>query len=325
VLADEDFARLIDPYRRELLAHCYRMLGSVHDAEDLLQETYLRAWRGYDGFEQRSSLRTWLYRIATRACLTALQDRDRRVLPAGLGGASDDPSVALAHRRTDIAWLEPLPDARVGGDAADPAAIVSRRESTRLAFIAALQNLSARQRAALILRDVLDWRAAEVAELLGMSTAAVNSALQRARHHMAVWAPSEDDVMAPPGVDEQVLKRFIAAFETADFDTLTGLLRDDVVLEMPPIPTWFAGKPAVLGFFANRVLSSGTRRLVPLQANGCPAAGAYLLGADGRFHAHSVQVLQTQAGVITHVYAFLDATLFDAFGLPLIHADTEPV
>jgi RNA polymerase sigma-70 factor (ECF subfamily) len=319
--SEAEFARVTDPHRRELLVHCYRMLGSFHDAEDVVQETYLRAWRAYPQFEGRSSVRTWLYRIATRACLTALDSSSRRMMPSGLGAASDDPNIPLAARRTDLPWLEPLPDAAVHNDADDPATIAARHESTRLAFVAALQALPARQRAALVLRDVLAWPAAEVAELLELSTAAVNSALQRARAQMAKISPAEETVAMTPDVDAKVLHQFVTAFEAADMTALAALLRQDVELEMPPIPTWFAGRDAVTGFLAARILPGNRSRLVTTQANGCPAAATYHLGADGRYHAHSIQVLETCDGEITHIYSFLDVALFESFALPVVWAD----
>ena len=216
----EDFLPLAEPYRRELLAHCYRMLGSVHDAEDLVQETYLRAWRAYDRFEGRSSLRTWLYRIATNACLTALETRSRRPLPSGLGAPNADPDDALVQQ-AEVPWLEPIPDAMVAGAAADPATIVTSRDSIRLALIAALQHLPPRQRAVLILCEVLRWRAAEVAEMLDTTTAAVNSALQRARAQIELAAPSEDAVTEPQTPDQRdLLERYVAAFESYDVNAL---------------------------------------------------------------------------------------------------------
>jgi RNA polymerase sigma-70 factor, ECF subfamily len=217
---NEDFQRLAHPFRRELLAHCYRMLGSVHDAEDLVQETYLRAWRAYDRFEGRSSLRTWLYSIATRGCLTALKQRNRRPMPADLAECSDAAGGPLT-RAPEVAWLEPMPDAFTGGDPADPATIVTSRERLRLALITALQRLPPRQRAALILRDVLKWRAAEVAELLDTSTAAINSASQRARAQLDEAAASEDDVVEPTDrAQRTTLDRYVTAFENADVAAL---------------------------------------------------------------------------------------------------------
>ncbi len=316
---DPEFARLADPHRRELLVHCYRMLGSFHDAEDLVQETYLRAWRAYDRFEHRASMRTWLYRIATRACLTALESKGRRVLPSGLGGASDDWQIRLDGRRYEVPWLEPLPDSAVHDDGDDPAAIAVRHETTRLAFVAALQQLPAKQRAVLVLREVLEWPAAEVAELLDTTVPAVNSALQRARAQLAGASPAEEEVVMTPDIDADVLDRFVTAFENADVALLTELLRRDVELEMPPIPTWFAGREAVAGFFGNRIFPSATNRFfVRTRANGCPAVATYQPADDGRLAAHSIQVLELVDGQIAHVYAFLDPSLFGCFGLPAV-------
>src|SRR5579875_507864 len=216
-VVEENFETLAEPFRRELLAYCYRMLGSVHDAEDLVQETYLRAWKAYERFEGRSSLRTWLYRIATNACLTALEGKGRRPLPSGLGTPASDPAGELAAS-TEVPWLEPIPDALAGAGAADPAAIVTSRESIRLALITALQHLPSRQRVVLILRDVLGWRAAETAELLGVTTVAVNSMLQRARAQISELAPDQDAVTEPVTAEQrQLLERYVAAFE--DYDT----------------------------------------------------------------------------------------------------------
>jgi RNA polymerase sigma-70 factor (ECF subfamily) len=209
-------------YRRELLAHCYRMTGSLHDAEDLVQETYLRAWKSYKGFQGKSSVRTWLYRIATNTCLTALDGRQRRPLPTGLGAPSSDPAGELVER-AEVLWLEPLPDQH--DDPADPSVIVGSRESVRLAFVAALQHLSPRQRAVLVMRDVLQWKAAEVGDAIGASTAAVNSLLQRARAQLDAVGPSEDDKLDAPDSPEtkDLLDRYIAAFESYDIDRLVEL------------------------------------------------------------------------------------------------------
>src|SRR6185312_6934484 len=225
--ASEEFARLTDPFRPELLAHCYRMLGSVHDAEDQVQETMLRAWRSFGQFEGRASLRTWLYRIATNACLRAIETRRRRPLPSGLGQPGENPAGPGAAARPEIPWLEPFPDGLLSADLADPASVATARAGIRLAFIAALQYLPARQRAVLILRDVLDWRAAAVAELLGTTATATNSALQRARAQLKQVAPSQDELREPadPG-DLALLNRYATAFENADIAALTELLRD---------------------------------------------------------------------------------------------------
>ncbi|WP_328441361.1 sigma-70 family RNA polymerase sigma factor [Streptomyces sp. NBC_00457] len=311
----EEFVRLTDPFRRELLAHCYRMLGSVDEAEDLVQETYLRAWRSYDGYEGRASLRTWLHRIATNTCLTALESRTRRPLPRGLGAPSQAPEEPLRAPVTDVPWLQPLPDALI-----DPATVVAARGSLRLALVAALQNLPARQRAVLILRDVLAWRAAEVAAFLGTSTAAVKSTLQRARARLDEVAPDEDLVVEPEGVaDREVLDRYVAAFENADMDALAELLQDGVELEMPPHLEWFSGRKNVLRFLEPRVGEKGLVRMLPTRANGQPAAAMYKREADGVYRAHSMQVLTVSDGAVARMTVFIDPgllELFDRFGMP---------
>ena len=334
---DEDFLTLADPYRRELLAHCYRMLGSVHDAEDLVQETYLRAWRSYGGFQGRSSLRTWLYRIATNACLTALEHRERRALPSGLGAASEPPAAPLPpDRANEIPWLEPMPDALVGLGAGggadrgtlsqdamslDPAAVVVSRESMRLAWVAALQLLPPRQRAALILHDVLAWRAHEVAELLGTTTAAVNSALQRARAQLQQDAPTQDAVAEPADPKlRSVLDRYAAAFERTDLPALLHLLREDVIVEMPPRPMWYAGREAVGQFFGVQVLSQDRGFvMVPTRANGQPAMLGYVADRNGVAQAHAVHVLTITDTGISRIVAFLNPgpLVLGGFGLPL--------
>jgi RNA polymerase sigma-70 factor (ECF subfamily) len=308
---EPDFLSQADPYRRELLAHCYRMLGSVHDAEDLVQETYLRAWRGFEKFEGRSTLRTWLYRIATSACLTALESRGRRPLPAGLGGPGDTPGQPL-EERPEVPWLEPMPSA------ADPAGIVAARESTRLAFIAALQHLPPRQRAVLILRDVLAWRAAEVADLLDTSTAAVNSALQRARAQLHEVAPTPDEVAEPDGErTRELLERYVAAFERKDVDGIVALLTEDAVWEMPPFATWFLGREQVAKHLVGQCPGGpGDFRLEATSANGEPALGMYLRGEDGVFRPFCLQVLTVSRAGFSHVVSFFDHRLFDTFGLP---------
>jgi RNA polymerase sigma-70 factor, ECF subfamily len=309
-----EFAALADPYRQELLAYCYRMLGSVHDAEDQVQETMLRAWRSYDEFEGRSSLRTWLYRIATNSCLRALETRSRRPLPSDLSDPASDPYGALGADRPEFPWLQPFPDARDP----DPAAVVSARASTRLALIAALQYLPGRQRAVLILRDVLGWHATEVAELLGVSPAAANSALQRARARLAGAGLTEDQLREPAETADRVLlDRYAAAFETADVAALTELLRADAALEMPPQPYWFSGRDQIAAFFRSRVLTApGLFRLVQTAANGQSAFGAYMLCADGQYLAHAIQVLTIRAGRIARIVSFNDGSLLADFGLP---------
>ena len=324
---DEGFVRLAAPYRPELLAHCYRMLGSVHDAEDLVQETYLRAWRGYAGFEGRSSLRFWLYRIATSACLTALEHRSRRVLPTGLGAPGEDPDMPLTPAGPDVAWVQPLPDFTHYPFTDDPAAITAARGSVRLALVVALQQLPPRQRVVLILRDVLAWRAAEVADLLDTTAAAVNSALQRARTQLEKAAPAEDDATEPLDARHRaLLDQYVRAFETADIEALLRVLRSDVVLEMPPEPVWFTGRDTVARFVARRIFEApGTLRLLPTTANsGQPAMATYWRDSSGVFHAHAIQVLALRAGGVARITAFRDASLFPAFGLPPALGPAEP-
>jgi RNA polymerase sigma-70 factor (ECF subfamily) len=315
---EEDFQSLAEPYRRELLAYCYRMLGSVHDAEDLVQETYLRAWRSYERFEGRSSLRTWLYRIATNSCLTALESKGRRPLPSGLGAPSSDPAAELAQQ-PEVAWLEPVPDAMVGAGPGDPATIVTSRESIRLALITALQHLPARQRVVLIMRDVLSWRAAEVAGLLGTSTVAVNSMLQRARQQISEAAPAEDTVTEPVTSEQrELLDRYVAAFENYDTGMLVQLFTEDAVWEMPPYTGWYQGPADIRRLVECNCPAEqpGDLRLLPVRANGQPAFGMYLRDADGSHQPFQLHVLQFRGPLINHVVSFFDLSLFPAFGLP---------
>ncbi|HEU5419336.1 MAG TPA: sigma-70 family RNA polymerase sigma factor [Streptosporangiaceae bacterium] len=313
----EDFAGQASRFRGELLVHCYRLLGSADEAEDLVQETFLRAWRSYEGFEGRSSVRTWLYRIATNACLTAIERRGRRPLPSGLGGPASDGEAPL-EAAPEVPWLQPLPDALVAGDLADPAAAASARAGVRLAFVAALQYLSARQRAMLILRDVLEWPAADVAQLLGTTTTAVNSGVRRARAQLAQAMPAEDELAEPDDAAQQaVLERFAAAIERADAGAMAELLRADAVLEMPPFLTWFAGRDAVAQFVGSHLLTApGDLRLVPVAANGQPAFAVYGRDQHGAYQAHAVQVLTVTAAGIARITAFTSPELFPSFGLP---------
>jgi RNA polymerase sigma-70 factor, ECF subfamily len=313
----EEFARLTGPFREELLAYCYRMLGSVHDAEDQVQETLLRAWRGFDGFEGRASLRTWLYRIATNVCLRALETRGRRPLPSGLGGPDEDPYALPPAAWPEVPWLQPAPDTWFGTAPADPAAVAVSRAGLRLALIAALQHLPPRQRSVLILRDVLGWRAAEVAGLLETSTPAVNSALQRAREHLELAAPAQDDIREPvTPADRDLVSRLAAAFENADMAALVTLLREDAVLEMPPLPGWFRGRDAVVTFLGTHVLDRpGKFMMVPTAANGQPAFGAYLRERAGGYEAHAICVLTVAGPQISRIDSFNDPALFPVFGL----------
>lgn len=316
---DEDFEQITDRYRRELLAHCYRMLGSAHDAEDLVQETFLRAWRSYDGFEHRSSLRTWLYRIATNACLDALQGRSRRPLPTGLGDPGADPAAPLTEQ-PEVPWLEPMPDAMIGvGASDDPATVVTSRESVRLAFVAVLQHLPPRQRAVLVLREVLTLPAAEVAQVLDTSTASVNSSLQRARANLGLARLTADDVVEPtePG-QRELLDRYAQALEVKDIPALVKMFAADAVWEMPPFSTWFRG-PEHIGLLVDRQcpVGPGDLRLWPVRANGQPAFAVYVRGDGGGWEAFQLQVLTVAGDAISHVTAFFDLSLFRTFGLPM--------
>jgi len=321
----EDFTGLTGGFRGELLAHCYRMLGSAEEAEDLVQETYLRAWRSFDGFEGRSSVRTWLYRIATNVCLTAIERRGRRPLPSGLGGPAEDPEAPLVAG-PEVAWLQPFAGALLAGVGEDPATVAVSRAGIRLAFVAALQYLPARQRAVLILRDVLEWPAAQVADLLGTTTTAVNSGLRRARD-AARALPAEDELAEPAGPEARaVLDRFAAAFENADASALAELLREDVALEMPPLLTWFAGRQAVARFFAASPVFDvpGRLRLVPVVANGQPAFAAYLREPGGAYQAYAVTLPTVTTTGIARIVTFFNPGLFGSFGLPREYGAAGP-
>ncbi len=313
--AKEDFIAQAAPFRAELIAHCYRMLGSVHDAEDLVQETYLNGWRGYQAFEERAALRTWLYRIATTACLRALQNRARRVLPAGLGDGSIDPDASLDAIAGPHEWLEPIPDSLTSKT---PEEDVAARQSLRLAVMTALQELPARQRAVLILRDVVQFSAAEVAELLETTPAAVNSSLQRARARLAEISPAEESLSEPDDAERRdLLDRYCAAFENADMAALTALLQADVKLEMPPLPVWFTGRDPVLRFLAARAFAkAGDVAMIPTAANAQPAVAEYRRAPDGAMRAHSIHVLTAGTAGIATVTVFLDPGLFSTFGFP---------
>ncbi|UZN01829.1 sigma-70 family RNA polymerase sigma factor [Cellulomonas sp. S1-8] len=316
-LTADEFAERLAPMRREILAHCYRMTGSVHDAEDMLQETYLRAWRAMRGFENRSSLRTWMFRIATNTCLTHLEGRRRRPLPTGLGAPASDPRD---QPREDLStpWLEPLPDALVWArPPVDPAETAVHRDSVRLAFVAALQHLTAQQRAVLLLRDVLAWSAAEVADALNLSVAAVNSTLQRARAHMAGVQDTPPLEPTDPRRQE-LLARYVAAFEAYDIAAIVDLLAADVVWEMPPFPGWYTGPEAIgelIGTWCP-ARGPGDMRLVPTAANGLPAFALYMRDAEGRHRAFQLQQVTVTGDGVRHVTVWFGAELFARFGLP---------
>jgi RNA polymerase sigma-70 factor (ECF subfamily) len=314
----DEFEHRADPYRRELLAHCYRMLGSVDEAEDLVQETMLRAWRSYDRYDdRRASLRTWLYRIATNACLTALSGRSRRPLPSGLGAPGEDTEQALVPA-LDVPWLQPIPDAMLGATPGDPATAVGVQGSLRLAFVAAMQYLPARQRAILILREVLEFSAAEVADILATTPAAVNSGLQRARARLDDVSAAEDRIAEPSDpATRALIDQYVAAFETADVPALTRLLTDQVVMEMPPVPLWFVG-PRHYGQFIDRVyrMNGPHWRMLRTTANGQPAVGAYVRHDTDAYQAHTLQVFSVTPSGISRNVVFWDPHLFELFGLP---------
>ena len=312
-----DFDAATSPYRRELFAHCYRMSGSVHEAEDLVQETYVRAWRAFDRFEGRSSVRTWLYRIATNVCLTALDRRRRRPLPSGLGPPSPDPYAPAEPAPADVPWISPVPDHLVVDERADPADVVAARQSVKLALVAGLQVLPPRQRAALLLCDVLSFPAAHTADLLGVSVPAVKSLLQRARVRLADAGPRPDDVVEPTDEGAQlVLERYLAAFTDSDVEAIEHLLADDATLEMTGTTTWFAGKATCLPFVATQAIGRpGDWRMLPLRANGQLGAAAYHR-AEGGHHPFAVVVLATTPTHIRRISLFMDPTLFAAFDLP---------
>ncbi|MEO7059325.1 MAG: sigma-70 family RNA polymerase sigma factor [Lapillicoccus sp.] len=324
IVAEHDFLALAEPLRRELMAHCYRMLGSVHDAEDQVQETYLRAWRSYARFEGRSSLRTWMYQIATNTCLTALESRSRRPLPTGLGAPASEGSGPL-ESRPEVTWLEPLPDRMIGGVGGtapqDPEAVALSSENIRLAFIAALQHLTAQQRAVLLLRDVLAWRAAEVAEALDISVAAVNSALQRARAHVDELAPTADasvDVEDP--VIRAQLERYVTAFEAYDMEGIVQMLTEDAVWEMPPFTGWYHGNIDIGVLISTHCPASGPddMRLVVTSANGQPVIAVYMREDDGVHRAFQLQQLTVGPQGVSAVTCYFDVGLFDTFGLPRV-------
>ena len=316
---EEAFRALTAPHRRALHVHCYRILGSVQDAEDVVQETLLAAWRGLGGFEGRASMRSWLYRIATNVCLTALAPRPIRVLPSGLAGPYDGPDrPPVPVEGGEVAWLEPLPDSWIAAPEDDPAVVAVDRESLRLALIASLQHLPARQRAILILRDVLAFSAAETAEFLGTTTAAVKSGLQRARARLDEAAPERGALLEPTDRRARaLLDGYIAAFERSDAGLLEQVLRSDATLEATPFRDWQAGRAMCIHVLAAYVLSApGDWRMIPTAANGQPAAVVYHRDADRVLRADGVVVLAATATGVSHVIKFHDPALVAMFGYP---------
>ncbi|SCE69630.1 sigma-70 family RNA polymerase sigma factor [Micromonospora mirobrigensis] len=309
---------LLEPYRSELTGYCYRMLGSAFEAEDAVQDTFVRAWRSFERFEGRSALRTWLYRIATNVCLSMLTSAQRRVRPMDLGPAGSGDATDPGEPRPDEIWTGPAPDDRVLPERADPAEVIAGRESVRLAFVAALQHLPPRQRAVLILREVLAWSAQEVAELLDTSVASVNSALQRARATIAA-ADTGGDVRRPLDEEQRaLLARYVRAFEAYDLTALTALLHEDATLSMPPLPLWLRGPDDIAAWMAGTGRGCRGSRLAPTLANGQPAFAQYRPDPDGPGHVPwALIVLDISAGRIARLNYFLDTDhLFPLFGLP---------
>jgi RNA polymerase sigma-70 factor (ECF subfamily) len=314
----------LEPFRRQLTAYCYRMLASPHDAEDAVQETFIRAWRGLSRLEDRAGLRPWLYRIATNVCLDMLKSRNRRALPTSVAPAANgrgwDASheLAMGTPRPETIWVLPVPDGLIAAAGADPADAVVERESIRLAFIAAMQDLLPRQRAVLILRDVLRWKAEEVATLLDTSTDAVNSTLRRARAAMD-RADLDAAPAQPRELDLDLLGRYVEAFERYDVDALVTLLAEDATLTMPPFELWLRGIDDIGRFLAAMASEGGRDRVMTVAANGCPALAVYRPNREsGQLEAFGIHVLECAGGRIAAIHAFLDAGLFAVFGLPLV-------
>ena len=314
----DDVEPALEQHRRELTGYCYRMLGSGFEAEDAVQETMVRAWRGIDRFEGRSALRSWLYRIATNVCLDMLNGRQRRARPMEMGPSSGAES-ALGEVLPEHAWVQPVLDDRVIPETGDPAALAEARETIRLAFVAALQHLPARQRAVLILREVLRWKAAEVAELLDTSVASVNSALQRAR---ATLAANDLDATVNREVDpeqEALLARYVDAFERYDMSALVEILHEDAVLSMPPYALWLRGVDQVIAWFVGQGHGCRGSRLVPISVNGGTAFASYRPGeVPGTHQPFAIQIIETSNGRVTGHHNFLGPELFAAFGLPAL-------
>jgi RNA polymerase sigma-70 factor, ECF subfamily len=312
----------LEQYRLELTAYCYRMLGSAFEAEDAVQEAMVRAWRGLDRFEGRSALRSWLYRIATNVCLDMLNGKQRRERPLDLGPASLPVSSSLGEPWSEASWVEPIPDGRVLPSDGDPAEVAVARETVRLAFVAALQHLPARQRAVLILREVLRWKATEVAELLDTSVASVNSALQRARATLG----NSDAYSAKPVTAAQraLVAKYVDAFEKYDIPALVTLLRDDAVMSMPPYPLWLQGPDQVARWMLGHGIGCRGSRLLPTAANGNPAFGQYRPDGDGGYSPWALQVIEVSDDRIVGFHNFLNTEIFSAFGLP-DHLDASHV
>ncbi len=323
--ADSDVLERFEPHRVELVGYCYRMLGSAFEAEDAVQETFLRAWRGFAQFEGRSSLRSWLYRIATNVCLTMIGASQRRALPMDLAAPSTA-DVPLPAAQPEVTWIEPVPDARVVPTHEDPADVAIARESVRLAFVAALQHLPARQRAVLILREVLRWRSDEVAELLETTVPSVNSALQRARATLTARNVDPGDAGDPQDDDQRaLLTMYVDAFERYDMEALTAVLQKDAVWSMPPYDLWLNTHDDIRRWCLGPGIGCRGSRLVPIQANGSPAFGHYRPAVGGGYESWSLQVLEFSGDRIGSITFFLDCQrFFPLFGLA-DHLDADGV
>ncbi|MGH3129382.1 MAG: sigma-70 family RNA polymerase sigma factor [Gaiellaceae bacterium] len=314
-----ELERRLEQHRVELTAYSYRMLGSAFEAEDAVQETFLRAWRSFDRFEGRAALRSWLYRIATNVCMDMLNGRQRRARPMDLGPARD-PAGPIGDTLPEVTWIEPIPDGLAVPAEGDPADVAVARETIRLAFVAALQYLPPRQRAVLILSEVLRWKAAEIAELLDASVASVNSALQRARATLDATNLSAADTS--PSVDQAdaaLLARYVDAFERYDMDALTSLIHEDATQSMPPYELWLSGRDDILRWWVGPGAGCRGSRVIPtVAANGAPAFGQYKPSATGEgFDPWALQVLEVSEGRIVEFTFFLDTeTVFPLFGLP---------
>src|SRR4249919_526339 len=308
----------LEAHRSELTAHCYRMLASPFEAEDAVQETFLRAWRNYDRFEGRAALRSWLYRIATNVCLDMLNGRERRARPMDLG-PSVEPVIGNLNVLPETTWIQPIPDGLVAPEG-DPAEVAVGRETIRLAFVAALQHLPARQRAVLILCEVLRWKASEVAELLDTSVASVNSALQRARVTLEASDVTPTQAASVETADQELLRRYVEAFERYDMDALTSLIVEDATQSMPPFDLWLAGRDDILAWWVGPGNGCRGSRVIAVEsANGAPAFGQYKPAESGQgYEPWALQVLEIENGRIVELTFFLDvATVFPRFGLPL--------
>ena len=315
--AAAELESLLESHRRELTGYCYRMLGSAFDAEDAVQETFVRAWRSFDRFEGRSSLRSWLYRIATNVSLDMLSGRERRARPMDLG-PSREPVAENLNLLPEVTWIEPIPDGRVVPDG-DPAEVAIAHDTIRLAFIAALQHLPPRQRAVLILCEVLRWQASEVAELLETSVASVNSALQRARATLDATDLTMDAPLSIEAADAELLERYVRAFERYDMEALTALIHEDATQSMPPYDMWLTGRDDIFRWwFGPGIGCQGSRVIPTIAANGAPAFGQYKPAEGGGYEPWALQVLEVRDGKIGELTFFLDTQrVFPLFGLPL--------